>query len=156
MDDPLERKYQNMMQGYQYQEYSGDEDDEYAAEPVMSLEQQKEELKRKLQAISSKGKKKTDPKNPYEYEEINYERQPGKVGLGDFKFLSTLGTGTFGRVRLVKKRDDNTDSEPLALKCLKKSEIIRLKQIEHVKSEEAILETIGHPFIVNLKATFQT
>ena len=48
--------------------------------------------------------------------------------LNDFKFLSTLGTGTFGRVRLVKHRCDLQDGgEPLALKCLKKSEIIRLK-----------------------------
>ena len=78
----------------------------------------------------------------------------GKFLLQDFKFLSTLGTGTFGRVRLVKHKSDNPEVEPLALKCLKKSEIIRLKQIEHVKSEKKILETINHPFIVNLKGTF--
>lgn len=51
----------------------------------------------------------------------------GKFLLNDFKFLSTLGTGTFGRVRLVKHRSDPPEIEPLALKCLKKSEIIRLK-----------------------------
>ena len=45
---------------------------------------------------------------------------------------------------------------PLALKCLKKNEIIRLKQIEHVKSEKAILHRINHPYIVNLKGTFQS
>jgi len=33
-------------------------------------------------------------------------RQVGKFVLNDFKFLSTLGTGTFGRVRLVKHRSD--------------------------------------------------
>jgi protein kinase X len=80
----------------------------------------------------------------------------GKFQLNDFKFLSTLGTGTFGRVRLVKHKSEPAEAEPLALKCLKKSEIIRLKQIEHVKSEKKILETINHPFIVNLKGTFQT
>jgi serine/threonine protein kinase len=78
----------------------------------------------------------------------------GRFLLNDFKFLSTLGTGTFGRVRLVKHRSDPVDVEPLALKCLKKSEIIRLKQIEHVKSEKKILESIDHPFIVCLKGTF--
>jgi serine/threonine protein kinase len=51
----------------------------------------------------------------------------GKFYLNDFKFLSTLGTGTFGRVRLVKHKSDPAEAEPLALKCLKKSEIIRLK-----------------------------
>jgi serine/threonine protein kinase len=59
--------------------------------------------------------------------------------LNDYNFISTLGTGTFGRVRLVKHRDDPPEALPLALKCLKKNEIIRLKQIEHVKSEKAIL-----------------
>lgn len=67
-----------------------------------------------------------------------------------------MGTGTFGRVRLVKHRDDPEEALPLALKCLKKSEIIKLKQIEHVKSEKNILERINHPFIVNLKGTFQS
>lgn len=39
----------------------------------------------------------------------------------------------------MKHRDDPPEALPLALKCLKKNEIIRLKQIEHVKSEKAIL-----------------
>ena len=66
-------------------------------------------------------------------------KRTGKYLLNDFNFISTLGTGTFGRVRLVKHRDEPADSLPLALKCLKKNEIIRLKQIEHVKIEKAIL-----------------
>jgi protein kinase X len=78
-----------------------------------------------------------------------------RITIHDFDFLSTLGTGTFGRVRLVKFKHDTT-CEPLALKMLKKTEIIRLKQIDHVKSEKRILETIHHPFIVELKGTFQT
>jgi hypothetical protein len=39
-------------------EYSGEEEVEYESHQPMSLEQQKEELKRKLQMISSKGKAK--------------------------------------------------------------------------------------------------
>lgn len=70
--------------------------------------------------------------------------------------MQTLGTGTFGRVRLVKHRDDPESEEPLALKCLKKSAVIKLKQIDHIKSEKKVLASIDHPFIVNLKGTFQT
>jgi protein kinase X len=76
--------------------------------------------------------------------------------LNDFKILSTLGTGTFGRVRLVKHREEKDEDDPIALKCLKKSAIIKLKQIDHVKSEKKVLSIIEHPFIVNLKGTFQT
>jgi len=35
------------------------------------------------------------------------------------------------------------------------SEIIRLKQVEHIKAEKNILTAISHPFIVNLFASFQ-
>ncbi len=38
----------------------------------------------------------------------------------------------------------------MALKILRKKEMIRLKQVDHVKSEKAILEQIDHPFIVEL------
>ena len=62
--------------------------------------------------------------------------------------LATLGTGTFGRVRLVKDKAGGTAY--YALKMLKKSEIIRLKQVDHIKNEVDLLSKITHPFIVNL------
>ena len=41
------------------------------------------------------------------------------------------------------------------MKMLKKVEVIRLKQVEHINSERAILAEIKFPFIVNLLCTFQ-
>ena len=76
---------------------------------------------------------------------------PG-LTLKDVKLLDTLGTGSFGRVRLVQH---NSDNKYYALKILKKSEVIYLKQVEHVKTEKKLLETISHPFIVNLMGAFQ-
>ena len=93
---------------------------------------------------------------PEEVEDRANRKKKNILYLNDFHILSTLGTGTFGRVRLVKHRSDGSESEPLALKCLKKSAIIKLKQIDHVKSEKAVLARIDHPFIVNLKGYFQT
>lgn len=77
-----------------------------------------------------------------------------QLGLSSFAVGDTLGTGTFGRVRLVQC-NYNGAAKTFALKMLKKSEIIRLKQVEHIKAEKAILSRISHPFIVNLYATFQ-
>ncbi|XP_055388396.1 cAMP-dependent protein kinase catalytic subunit PRKX-like [Condylostylus longicornis] len=77
-----------------------------------------------------------------------------KLRLSDFELNATVGAGTFGRVRMCKLKHCE-DRSPLALKILKKSEVIRLKQVEHVKSEKDILKRIHHPFIVNLYATFQ-
>jgi len=72
--------------------------------------------------------------------------------LEDFELLDTLGTGSFGRVRLVMFKEDQ---KYYALKILKKSEVIYLKQVEHVKTEKHILERISHPFIVNLFGAFK-
>ena len=74
--------------------------------------------------------------------------------LSDFDLRATVGTGTFGRVRIAKLKQ-NPDRTPFALKMLKKSEVIRLKQVQHVKAEKDILMMIDHPFIVILLATFQ-
>jgi protein kinase X len=74
--------------------------------------------------------------------------------LSDFDLKSTVGTGTFGRVRIVKLKHEPSRT-PFALKMLKKSEVVRLKQVEHVKSEKQILMMIDHPFIVTLVAGFQ-
>jgi serine/threonine protein kinase len=43
----------------------------------------------------------------------------------------------------------------MAIKMLKKSAIIRMKQIDHIRSEKTILSSIDHPFIVNLIGSFQ-
>ncbi len=77
-----------------------------------------------------------------------------QMALSSFAVGETLGTGTFGRVRLVQCNYHGA-AKTFALKMLKKTEIIRLKQVEHIKAEKAILSRISHPFIVNLYATFQ-
>lgn len=68
------------------------------------------------------------------------------------------GTGTFGKVLLVRLRSTIGEDEPsryFALKILRKNEIVRLRQVEHVAAERYILSRVRHPFIVDLYATFQ-
>ncbi|XP_055376245.1 cAMP-dependent protein kinase catalytic subunit 3 [Condylostylus longicornis] len=70
-----------------------------------------------------------------------------QYNMDDFQMLKTIGTGTFGRVCLCKDKINDTYS---AMKILAMTDVIRLKQVEHVKNEKSILEEINHPFIVNL------
>jgi serine/threonine protein kinase len=42
-----------------------------------------------------------------------------------------------------------------ALKMLKKYEILKRNQLEHLKNEKEILSSIDNPFIIKLKGTFQ-
>lgn len=74
----------------------------------------------------------------------NYEQD---YTLDDLEILKTVGTGTFGRVCLCRVR---ASGEYRALKVLNIQDLVRLKQVEHVKNEKAILQTVNHPFIVNM------
>jgi protein kinase A len=76
----------------------------------------------------------------------------------DFELIKTLGTGTFARVWLAKianrKKEDN--NKVFALKILRKTDVIRLKQVEHVRNERNVLAAVaGHPFITTMIASFQ-
>ncbi|KAL2111162.1 hypothetical protein VUR80DRAFT_210 [Thermomyces stellatus] len=83
--------------------------------------------------------------------------QGKKLSSHDFHLVRTLGTGTFARVCLVKAADapHGKVGSVFALKILRKTEVIRLKQIDHVRQEREILRDVaGYPFITNLVASF--
>jgi len=75
-----------------------------------------------------------------------------KVNLDDYQLTTTLGTGSFGRVMLAKNKKSG---EFFAMKRLKKADIIKLRQVDHVISENTILADIDHPFLVGLKGFSQ-
>ncbi|KAI8805948.1 kinase-like domain-containing protein, partial [Cladochytrium replicatum] len=72
--------------------------------------------------------------------------------LDDFVIQNTLGTGSFGRVHLVRLK---TNGKYLAMKVLRKAEIVKLRQVEHTMNEKSILEKLEFPFLVRLHSTFQ-
>eukprot|EP00401_Gymnodinium_catenatum_P079135 CAMPEP_0117560810 /NCGR_PEP_ID=MMETSP0784-20121206/54070_1 /TAXON_ID=39447 /ORGANISM="" /LENGTH=326 /DNA_ID=CAMNT_0005358235 /DNA_START=64 /DNA_END=1041 /DNA_ORIENTATION=- len=74
-----------------------------------------------------------------------------KLAISDFVQGKTLGTGAFGRVKFATHK---ASGEHYALKMLKKHSIIKMKQVDHIMSEKAILAQLRHPFIVNLFGTF--
>lgn len=61
--------------------------------------------------------------------------------------LSVSGTGTFGQVLLCQEK---STSKFYAMKILAIADVIRLKQVEHVKNEKNVLLEIKHPFLVTL------
>ena len=64
-------------------------------------------------------------------------------GVEDLELLKTIGTGTFARVYLCRhRRGNNNNGAYAALKILGKHDVIRLKQVEHVKNERQILSDI--------------
>ncbi|XP_031348614.1 serine/threonine-protein kinase N isoform X3 [Photinus pyralis] len=76
--------------------------------------------------------------------------------MDNFKLISVLGRGHFGKVILTQYRNTN---EYFAIKALKKGDIIARDEVESLLSEKRIFEvanSIRHPFLVNLFACFQT
>merc|ERR1712173_99989 len=41
------------------------------------------------------------------------------------------------------------------VKFMKKHEIVRLKQVDHINGERNLMSQISHPFIVNMKGSFK-
>lgn len=81
----------------------------------------------------------------------------GQLSVADFDLLRIVGKGAFGKVMLVRKKvRSGEEGEIYAMKVLKKSVIAAKGQIEHTKSEKAILCEIRHPFIVRLRFSFQS
>lgn len=75
----------------------------------------------------------------------------GRYALNDFQVMKTLGTGSFGRVHLVRSTHN---ARYYAIKVLRKEQVVRMKQVEHTNSERATLAVVRHPFLVNLWGTF--
>jgi cGMP-dependent protein kinase 1 len=69
----------------------------------------------------------------------------------NLKHLATIGGGSFGIVKLV---EDIKTNSLFALKIVKKLDVIRLKQGEHIYSEKNTLYMLNSPFIVKLYQTF--
>ena len=75
-----------------------------------------------------------------------------KLKVDDFTILKVIGRGSYGKVLLVKKIDTE---EILAMKILKKKEMMVRNQVIHIKTERRIMEMINHPFIIKLQYAFQ-
>ena len=74
-----------------------------------------------------------------------------KVKIKDYEKLKTVGLGSYGRVCLCKQKKTG---KIYVMKILKKKDIIKQKQVDHVYSEYNILANIKHPFIVQLMGVY--
>lgn len=113
-----------------------------------------------LEVMGNAPTKKGDPENVKNFlieakEEFNTKwEKPSQntAGLDDFELLKTLGTGSFGRVMLVRHK---SSSRYFAMKILDKQKVVKLKQVEHTLNEKRILQAITFPFLVNLEWHFK-
>ena len=72
--------------------------------------------------------------------------------LNDFEIKKLIGQGTFGKVFLV---EHNATKNLYAMKCIRKDLIIEHNQLDNITMEKNILNSIDHPFLVNMEYVFQ-
>ncbi|CAH1447267.1 unnamed protein product [Lactuca virosa] len=88
-----------------------------------------------------------------EKKETEYMRlKRHKMGADDFELLTMIGKGAFGEVRICREK---TTGSVFAMKKLKKSEMLRRGQVEHVRAERNLLAEVDSNCIVKLYCSFQ-
>uniref|UniRef100_A0A8C5N6X9 protein kinase C n=1 Tax=Gouania willdenowi TaxID=441366 RepID=A0A8C5N6X9_GOUWI len=83
-------------------------------------------------------------------------RKDGGLHMSDFKCLSVLGRGHFGKVLLAEYKKSG---KLYAIKALKKGDVVTRDEVDSLMCEKRIFEVINacrHPFLVNLYGCFQT
>ncbi|XP_067936048.1 cAMP-dependent protein kinase catalytic subunit alpha-like [Watersipora subatra] len=115
-------------------------------------------LLRRLASKSSKNPETEAPMKAFlsdskaEFEKKWDSPDKNTASLNEFDRIKTLGTGSFGRVMLVKHK---SNGEHYAMKILDKQKVVRLKQVEHTLNEKRILQAIKFPFLVALTYHFK-
>jgi CRP-like cAMP-binding protein len=79
------------------------------------------------------------------------DSQP-KIKFEELRVLHTLGTGTFGRVKLVEHKPTK---QTYALKMLQKAQVVAYRQQTNVMNEKDIMAEADHPFVLKLFATYK-
>ncbi|XP_067621281.1 cGMP-dependent protein kinase 1 [Eurosta solidaginis] len=80
-----------------------------------------------------------------------FDNEYAGIQLTDLKKVATLGAGAFGCVDLVAYKD-----KTFAVKILKKIDVIKQDQVEHVYSEKQVMmQCRSSPFIIELYKTFR-
>jgi serine/threonine kinase 38 len=74
-----------------------------------------------------------------------------KISVKDFEPLQIIGRGAFGEVRICRIKETG---EVVAMKKMKKQEMLYKNQVSHVKAERDVLIKAKNPWVVELKYSF--
>ncbi|XP_058766651.1 uncharacterized protein LOC131640258 isoform X1 [Vicia villosa] len=125
-------------------------------EQMKSLQERKERrtiLEKKLADADVSEEDQNNLLKFLEKKETEYMRlQRHKMGVEDFEMLTMIGKGAFGEVRVCREK---TTDHVFAMKKLKKSEMLRRGQVEHVRAERNLLAEVDSNCIVKLYCSFQ-
>jgi len=127
----------------------------YEDDIILKIEERKEEISKRKSCISrqedeeleysivSKAKSEklySRAKGPNEEDIETYDFE-------DFKIITFLGSGTYGKVYLVK---NEKNGKRYAMKSIRKDIVLDCNSLESLKNEKSILLQVRHPFIISM------
>jgi serine/threonine kinase 38 len=75
-----------------------------------------------------------------------------KMKMDEFDKIKIIGRGAFGEVMIVRKKDSN---EIFAMKVMRKIDMIKKNQVQHIRAERDLLSLADNPWVVKLFYSFQ-
>ena len=142
---------------------------------VHSRKARREEFIKEMEQLNISAEQKIKVLHKYDEEQNKFDRrQRKKHTVADFELVSLIGRGAFGevclivfcsgitdqsfsyslllQVRLVRQKDTQ---EIFAMKVMKKKDMIKKNQVEHIRAEREVLSLIDNPNVVKLHYAFQ-
>ena len=80
-----------------------------------------------------------------------HSRKELKVKLEDFKLVTVLGRGTFGKVYLAEL---GQNKKLYAIKSIRKDVLLEYDHVNNKKKKKDILFSCDHPFLVGMDFLF--
>jgi serine/threonine kinase 38 len=110
-------------------------------------------LKQKMELLNLTPHEKELIKQDVLHKEAELNRRARKkITIFEYEPMDIIGRGAFGEVRICKNKET---SDVVAIKKMKKKEMLMKNQIAHVRAEKDILSNANIPWIVELKCSFQ-
>ncbi|CAD7702971.1 unnamed protein product [Ostreobium quekettii] len=111
-------------------------------------------VEKQLRAGDLSEEEKREVLGAYQQKESEIARlRRAKISVDNFEALTIIGRGAFGEVRIVREKAGQ--GRLLAMKKLRKADMVRRGQVEHVKAERNVLAEVHNPFVVTLYYSFQ-
>ncbi|XP_002074238.2 cGMP-dependent protein kinase 1 isoform X1 [Drosophila willistoni] len=106
-----------------------------------------------IRQLQEKPNERNDSQGRSSNKSAEFDNEYAQIAISDLKKIATLGAGAFGRVDLVTH---GQRQQVFALKIIKKIEVVKQDQIEHVYNEKNVMiKCRDSPFIVQLYRTYR-
>jgi cGMP-dependent protein kinase len=110
-----------------------------------------EELLGDLQEIMEREVRRRDAMQESSKPAVKPASKKSDIKFDELEHVCTVGTGTFGRVKLVLHKPSG---DVMALKCMQKAQIVSSHQQRNIMNEKNITAECDHPFILRLIKTY--